>query len=309
MYRNNEQFKERRLRAIQEDVRKGGSELSRSALADLCDYAESCDVSTGMELKAELLDLAIQIQQARPSMAVLWNILQHWIELMPGMPLENLSEAREFAVKKAQVLSDTSEMAGKRITQQISPQVVPGSVIFIHSFSTTVMQVLESLEGSEFKVIMTESRPGIEGRRMARALSELKVPTTYITEAQIGNFMRFADLVLLGADSVLQDGSVVNKSGTYLVALAARESEVPVWVAAESFKQSSSHADEVELEEMDGDELQLPSIDFVRPRNVYFDITPAKLIDTWVDEQGYRTDFSQPSKEMPAGLLKEEAKR
>lgn len=307
MYRNNEQFKERRIRAIKEDVRKGGSELSRSALADVCDYADACDVKTAMELKAELMDLAMQAQQARPSMAVLWNVLQRWIELMSGMPLDDLDKARQFAADKARLLSETSERAGKQITQQISPQVVPGSVVMVHSYSTTVMQVLESLQGSEFKVIMTESRPGIEGRRMARKLSELQVPTTYITEAQIGIFMRFADLVLIGADSVLQDGSIVNKAGTYMIALAAHDQDVPVWVAAESFKHSPTHADEVELEEMDADELQLPEIDFIRPRNIYFDITPAKLISTWVDENGYRTEFDQESQPMPAGLLKPEA--
>ncbi|WP_028300512.1 translation initiation factor eIF-2B [Oceanospirillum beijerinckii] len=304
MYRNNEQFKERRIRAIKEDVRKGGSELSRSALADIGDYAEACDVESAMELKAELTDLAMTIQQARPSMAVLWNILQHWIELMPGMPLDDLDSARQFAADQARMLSETSVRASKQITQQISPQVVPGSVVMVHSYSTTVMQILKSLQGSEFKVIMTESRPGIEGRRMARALSEMQVPTTYITEAQIGNFVRLADLVLIGADSVLQDGSVVNKAGTYLVALAAYDQSVPVWVVAESFKHSPTHADEVELEEMDPDELQLPEIDFINPRNIYFDITPAKLISAWIDENGYRTEFDQESKPMPAGLLK-----
>lgn len=307
MYRNNEQFKERRIRAIKEDVRQGGSELSRSALADICDYADACDVDSATELKAELMDLAMQVQQARPSMAVLWNVLQRWIEQMAGMPLDNLNLAREFAADQARRLSETSELAGKQITQQVSPQVVPGSVVMVHSYSTTVMQILESLQGSEFKVIMTESRPGIEGRRLARKLSELQVPTTYITEAQIGTFMRYVDLVLIGADSVLQDGSVVNKAGTYLVALAAYDQEVPVWVTAESFKHTLTHADEVELEEMDADELQLPQIDFIRPRNIYFDITPAKLISAWIDENGYRTDFAQESKPMPAALLKPEA--
>ncbi|MBB1486284.1 translation initiation factor eIF-2B [Oceanospirillum sediminis] len=305
MYSNNDQFKERRIRAVKEDVRKGGSELSRSALEDLLDYAEACDVADTNELKSELLDLAMQMQLARPSMLVLWNILQRWIERMSGMPMGDLAEARQFAAAQARDLATSSVQAVKKITQQVSPQIVPGSIIMVHSYSTTVMQILESIEGIECKVIMTESRPGIEGRRMARTLSELKIPTTYITEAQIGNFIYKADLVLMGADSVLVDGSVINKAGTYLMALAAREVRVPFWVVAESYKHSSRTVSETELEEMEADELQLPSIDFVTPRNVYFDVTPAELVSAWVDENGYRTSYSKPSEPMPAGLLKE----
>lgn len=307
MYSNNEQFKERRVRAVQQDVRKGGSELSRSALEDLCDYAEVCDVQDAGELKSELLDLAMQMQQARPSMLVLWNILQRWIERMSGMPADDLNLARDYAAEQARGLMSDSLQAVKKITQQVSAQMIPGSVIMVHSFSTTVMQILENLEGFECKVIMTESRPGIEGRRMARALSELKIPTTYITEAQISNFVRKADLVLMGADSVLVDGSVINKAGTSLLALAAREVKVPFWVVAESYKHSSRTVAETELEEMDADELQLPAIDFVTPRNIYFDVTSPQLVSAWIDEQGYRTDYARKSVPMPAGLLRDEA--
>lgn len=306
MYINNDQFKARRIRAIKEDIRKGGSELSRSALEDLKEYGNTCDAESPADLKNELLDLAMQMQLARPSMAVLWNVMQRWIEALAAMPLETgMDAAREFAIEQAQTLQQTSVQAGKTIVQTVSPQIPPGSVILIHSYSTTVLSVLETMQTADCKVIMTEARPGVEGRRLARALSEFKISTTYITEAQLGCFMPQADLVLLGADSVLEDGSVVNKAGTYLVALAAKDLQVPVWVLAESFKHSHRRTDEIELEEMDADELQLPAIEFVEPRNMYFDVTPARLVHCWVDEAGARTDFSQASKPIPAGFLQD----
>lgn len=309
MYINNDQFKERRIRAAKEDIRKGGSELSRSALEDLKEYANTCDAESPADLKSELMDLAMQMQLARPSMAVLWNVMQRWIELLEGMPLETMDAAREFGIEQAGNLQTMSVKAGQSIVQLLSPQIPPGSVILTHSYSTTVLAVLESMQTAECRVIITEARPGIEGRRLARALSEMKIETTYITEAQLGCFIDYADFVLLGADSVLEDGSVVNKAGTYLVALAAKDHSVPVFVAAEGFKHSHRHADEIELEEMDADELQLPNIDFVRPRNIYFDVTPARLVSCWVDETGARTDFSQASKPMPAGFLSDAVAR
>lgn len=303
MYINNDQFKERRIRAVKEDVRKGGSELSRSALEDLKEYANTCDAESPADLKNELMDLATQMQLARPSMAVLWNIIQRWIEQLAFMPLESMDGARQFAMEQAESLQQMSVQAGRAIVQQLSPQIPPGSVILVHSFSTTVLAILETLQTANCKVIMTEARPGIEGRRLARALSDFRIETTFIADAQIGCFISDADLVLLGADSVLEDGSVVNKAGTYLLALAAKDKGVPVFVVAESFKHSRRRADEIELEEVDADELQLPGTEFVHPRNIYFDVTPAHLVNCWIDESGARTQYTSESKAMPAGFL------
>ena len=50
------------------------------------------------------------------------------------------------------------------------------------------------------------------------------------------NFMRRVDLVLVGAEAVAESGGVVNKLGTYTVALAAKAHAVPLYVAAESYK-------------------------------------------------------------------------
>ncbi|OOV88151.1 translation initiation factor eIF-2B [Oceanospirillum linum] len=305
MYINNDQFKERRIRAVKEDIRKGGSELSRSALEDLKEYANTCDAQSPADLKSELLDLAMQMQLARPSMAVLWNVMQRWIEQLAFMPEDAMENARQFAMEQAGALQQSSVQAGKAIVQALSPQIPPGSVILTHSYSTTVLAILETMQTADCRVIMTEARPGVEGRRLARALSELKIDTTYIAEAQLGCFISSADVVLLGADSILEDGAVVNKAGTYLVALAAKDHDVPVFVAAESFKHSHRRADEIELEEIAGDELQLPVIDFVQPRNIYFDMTPARLVSCWVDENGARTDFTNESRAMPAGFLQD----
>jgi translation initiation factor eIF-2B subunit delta len=138
-------------------------------------------------------------------------------------------------------------------------------------------------------VIVTESRPLYEGRLVATRLSEWAISTTLITDAQLGLFVPQADIALLGADSVLADGSVINKAGTYVLALAAHDHQVPVYVCAESFKHRPAHLPEPTLEEMDPVELspaQTQSLPHVSVRNIYFDRTPARLISGWVDEHG-----------------------
>ena len=72
--------------------------------------------------------------------------------------------------------------------------------IVTHSFSSTILTALQSLPAHDIHVIVTESRPLYEGRRVAARLSERAIPTTVITDAQIGLFVPQADIALLGAD-------------------------------------------------------------------------------------------------------------
>jgi len=95
-------------------------------------------------------------------------------------------------------------------------------------------------------------------------------------------------LALVGADTLLWDGAAVNKAGTYPLALAARDHGVPFYVCCERFKCGNRLPPEASLEEMDAHELDPPALDSLTPRNVYFDVTPARLISGWVSEDGVR---------------------
>ncbi len=134
--------------------------------------------------------------------------------------------------------------------------------------------------------IVTESRPLNEGYLLAGRLGAMGVPTTLITDAQMGLFVERADVVVAGADSVSADGSLVNKAGTYPLALAARERGLPFYVCCESFKRRPPGMVEPALEEMNGGELGAPKMVGVTAKNIYFDVTPAALISAWFDENG-----------------------
>jgi translation initiation factor eIF-2B subunit delta len=95
----------------------------------------------------------------------------------------------------------------------------------------------------------------------------------------------------MGADAILADGSLVNKSGTYLIALAAREAGVPFYVCAESFKCTEETAETITLEEKSGSELRPPPVPGVRARNLYFEVTPASLVTDWLSNEPLRQRF------------------
>lgn len=83
--------------------------------------------------------------------------------------------------------------------------------------------------------MVSESRPLNEGVILARQLAEWHI-LSVAYRCPAGPVAAQADLALLGADSLLPDGSLINKAGSYLLALAVHDSGVPLYVCCESFK-------------------------------------------------------------------------
>jgi translation initiation factor eIF-2B subunit delta len=279
---------------IRGDRGRGASELARRCLAILADAARALPATDAADLRERLLALAAGLAMARPSMAPIQNLLSRWREgsgIDTGM---DLSLARRAAAERAEILIDASRRAVTECAAQTARLLGPGRTVMTHSLSSPVAEVCRLLKDGGLRMIVTESRPLNEGGRLAERLSAWQVPTLYITDAQMGLFVAQADAVLVGADSVLADGSVINKAGTSLLAMAARERGVPFYVCCESFKWRGAGESPPELEEMAPAELGAPGWPRVTVRNVYFDLTPARLVAAWIDETGARWPKAEP---------------
>lgn len=269
---------------IRGDRQHGASELARRCLAILTEAARTLPVQDVMALRERLQTLACELAKTRPSMAPLQNLLRRWREELTFDTALDLATARALAARQAEALITASRQAVTDCAAQAAQLLGPGRTIMTHSLSSTVLQVCWLLRDQGLQVIATESRPLTEGRLLAGKLSDWGIPTVYITDAQMGLFVAHADVVLVGADSVLADGAVVNKAGTYPLALAACDQSIPFYVCCESFKWRRTGELLPELEEMAVDELGAPEWPGVTVRNVYFDITPARLISAWISE-------------------------
>ena len=163
--------------------------------------------------------------------------------------------------------------------------VVPRDTLITLTYSSAVIEVLGRLRPR--RVIVSESRPLYEGLRTARALAAHGISLTLITEAQMALFVREAEAVVVGADSVQPDGSFVNKVGTHLLALAARAERVPMYVLAETLKVAApSQPRRFTVEE--GRRSEVTRKHWLEVRNVYFEVIPARLVTAYVTEEGIR---------------------
>ena len=277
---------ERRILSVSEDRSHGASELARLCLQVGADSALYYPAKDTPSLLAILRAQAAEMSAARPSMAPLYNLLARWRQELKELHALELSAARRRAANAAAAIATISHDAVRQVAHHARALVGKGQCVITHSLSSTLLETFAGLQGVSARVIVSESRPLYEGRRLARQLSDWGLDTTLITDAQLGVFAGQADLAMVGADSLIEDGSAVNKVGTVLLALAAREQSVPFYVCCERFKQRHIDMPPFQLEEMDPAELGVDEPAGVQVRNIYFDVTPPGPITGWVNEDG-----------------------
>jgi translation initiation factor eIF-2B subunit alpha len=113
-----------------------------------------------------------------------------------------------------------------------------GAVVLCHSYSRAVVGLLlaAARQHKRFKVYVTEASPQRAGLRLAKSLRAEGIPVSVILDAAVGYVMQRVDLVLAGAEGVVENGGIINQLGTYQVAVVARDAGVPFYAVAESYK-------------------------------------------------------------------------
>ena len=160
-------------------------------------------------------------------------------------------------------------------------------------------------EGIDLHVWVDETRPRNQGASLtAFELGSHGVPHTILADNAGGHYMQAGqvDMVIVGTDRVTANGDVANKIGTYLKALAARDNNVPFYVALPSSTIDWTIADgrDIPIEERSEDEVlkmagRLPDgsvtvVEIAAPgssaANPGFDVTPARLVTGFITERG-----------------------
>jgi translation initiation factor 2B subunit (eIF-2B alpha/beta/delta family) len=164
--------------------------------------------------------------------------------------------------------------------------VVPTDTVMTYSYSSTVIELLSRLRPR--RAIVSEARPLGEGLRHARALRSAGLAVTLITEAQMALFVHEADAVIVGADTVLPNGDLVNKIGTRLLALAAKSAQIPFYSVTETLKVAAPSEPQPFAPE-EGPASEISSARWLEVRNVYLEATPRKLLTGYTTENGVLT--------------------
>ena len=200
-------------------------------------------------------------------------------------------------------------VADQVITRRAVEKIKDGDVILTYAKSSIVQQVLVEAyrKGKQFKVIVVDSRPFFEGKNLARALADLGVDVQYSLTHGISHVIKDATKVFLGAHAMMSDGRLYSRVGTALVAMTAKEANVPVIVCCESVK----YTERVALDSFVHNEIAPPEELIIKSErssplsrwlevpnlqllNLMYDLTPAEYITMVIDESGYLPPSSVP---------------
>lgn len=150
--------------------------------------------------------------------------------------------------------------------------------------------------GKKVTVIADETRPFLQGARLtAWELAKDNIPVTVITDNMAGHVMKQGkvDFVVVGADRIAANGDAANKIGTYMVAVLAKQHNIPFYVAApiSTVDLATATGEGIPIEERDAKEVTHMRDVQVTPddaavHNFAFDVTPHELIDAIITDRG-----------------------
>ena len=148
-------------------------------------------------------------------------------------------ECKSQVLERGERFAEFSTNARGRIATVGSPFVREGSVVLTHGRSKVVEALLlraALVEKKRFRVIVLEGRPDAGGAKSAKTYANAGIPATVVLDSAMGYIMERVDLVIVGAEGVVENGGTVNKVGTFALGVMAKELSVPLYVAAESYK-------------------------------------------------------------------------
>jgi len=284
------------LDRIRSEEFRGPTRVTQAALRALNEasrVSRSGSPKGFIEEQAAYGDLLVK---TRPTAVLLANGVRLVIEAVRKGANQglNVSALQEVVSKTVDSFLAEIEQSVDQIGEIGARRLRSGDTVLCYGYSTSVLSIVEKAQqqGKNPRVIVSEGRPELEGRSMAKAFLKLNVPTTMIIDSAVSYFMKDVDRVLTGADAVSANGAVINKIGTSTIAAIAHLSRVNVFVAASVYKFSPETilGELVEIEELDPSlvipQEMMPQFKGMEIRNPAFDVTPPEHIDLILTERG-----------------------
>lgn len=150
----------------------------------------------------------------------------------------SFADCKGIMLHRGKVFYEKLVAARGKVAKVAANFITDGSRILTHSKSRVVFQAMKEAAAANkiFEVYVTTSAPDDSGEEMYRILTKMGVSCTLILDAAMGYIMEQVDMVMVGAEGVAESGGVINKIGTYTMAMCAKELKKPFYVLTESFK-------------------------------------------------------------------------
>jgi ribose 1,5-bisphosphate isomerase len=238
----------------------------------------------------ELSDAKEVLFASRETEPLMRNAIRHVIHAVESSEKRKVNDLVDVVSEVSKRFLENLERSKEKIAAIGSKRITHHSKVLTHCHSSTVTGLLRRAkeEGKSFEVVCTESRPVFQGRITAKEMLKAGIETTLIVDSAVRYFMNEVDLVVVGADAITSEGNVINKIGTSMVALAAKEARTPFYVVSEllKFDPVTIHGDYEMIEERSPSEVWTDPPSGLIIRNPAFDVTRREFIHGIICEEG-----------------------
>ena len=231
-----------KIKEIEFDRSSGASQLARKALDVLRVFAQTSRKETCKDFMEDFKKVGRRLLEAKPNMAPVQNLVAQIVYEVDTLEEHDLVVVRNFAVSRIDKLCEESEFAVKKSAEWGAIIIANSDYLATCSYSSTVGETLKvaKQQGKNFKVFVAESRTDDNkfqyGQILAKFLKSINIPTEVFPDTEIYRYVPKTKYVLVGADSLLCDGSIINGAPTYKVARKAKEYGIPFYSVCETTK-------------------------------------------------------------------------
>jgi ribose 1,5-bisphosphate isomerase len=271
---------------------QGARNVAKASLNALIIETQNSKPKTPKELQKNLYSTASALAISRPTEPMMRNLLEEAKHFLKNQ----LKEKPDVAKMKKQFINHEKSILARikkdkeRLAEYGAKHIPRNALIITHCHSSTATSILIKAKKmkKKFSVIACETRPRYQGRKTAKELAEAGIDTTLVVDGAANMFMKKADLVLVGADSITARGDLINKVGTSMIAHIAKMHDVSFYSAAEVLKFSpfTIYGQREKIEERDPKEVWKTPPKKVKIRNPAFDVTPSNYMSGFVTELG-----------------------
>ena len=303
--------------AIKTMVIRGAPAIGVAAAMGVSLGADSIEASTFESFYQALEEKCDRLGQSRPTAVNLAWAIKRMKDVAQSNKSLSVAKLKSRLKEEALTILTEDIATNEAMGQHGQTLVKDGNVILTHcnagalataGFGTALGVVRASVNaGKNIRVLANETRPFLQGARLTTwELKEDNIPVKLITDNMCGFFMnkQEIDVVVVGADRIAANGDVANKIGTYMVAVLAKENNIPFYVAApvSTLDLSLASGKEIPIEERSSEEVMTINKKRIAPEGVEaahpaFDITPNHLVTAIITENGIaRAPFTESLK-------------
>jgi len=314
--------------AIKDMVIRGAPAIGVAAAMGIALGVRDSTAKDLAELEREFEVICQTIAQTRPTAVNLF-----WaVDRMKGVFQESkgqnasIAEIKQCLIEEARMIHREDVEANERMGIYGAELIPDGATVLTHcnagalataGYGTALGVIRAAVQmGKTVHVFADETRPFLQGARLtAWEMMKENIPVTLITDNMAGHFMKSGKIacVVVGADRIAANGDVANKIGTYMVAVLAKENNIPFYVAApiSTLDLSIPSGDEIPIEDRSISEVthikgQQIAPDKIQVANPAFDVTPNRYVTAIITERGIARP---PYQESLRALVESDARR